>query len=115
MLFRSRMDVSSALDKLRAGLVDLDITLGSAAEKSTAKILYQVDKLSRKAARRTMQRDEQATNDAAYLIDLIYPHRRLQERFYSIVPFLAKHGLDLPQHLLSQTQVVCPDHMIRTF
>ena len=27
-----------------------------------------------------------------YLLGLLYPHRHLQERFYSILPFLAKHG-----------------------
>ncbi len=110
-----RSDVNSALRELRGNLVGFDPTLASAADKSAAKILYQVDKLSRKAARETIRRDERATKDATYLIDLIYPQRHLQERFYCIVPFLAKHGLDLPQRLLSETQVVCPDHMIRTF
>jgi len=61
-----------------------------------------------------MIRDGRATKDAAYLTNLIYPHRRLQERFYSILPFLAQHGLDLPQQLLGQVQLSCPDHMVRT-
>ncbi len=53
--------------------------------------------------------------DAQYLGNLIYPQRHLQERFYSILPFLAKHGLDLPQRLLPETQLSCADHMLRTF
>jgi hypothetical protein len=44
----------------------------------------------------------------------VYPHRVLQERFYSILPFLAKYGWDLPHDLLSLTQLTCPDHMVRT-
>ena len=61
-----------------------------------------------------LRRDERGTREAEYLIHLVYPHRRLQERFYSIVPFLAKHGLDLPGRLLEKTQLSCQDHMVRT-
>ncbi|MBV9404794.1 MAG: bacillithiol biosynthesis BshC, partial [Acidobacteriaceae bacterium] len=107
--------VSSSLSKVRANLTHFDPTLETAASKSAAKILYQIDKLARKTAREAMQRDERATRDAAYLTNLIYPHRHLQERFYSIVPFLAKHGLDLPQRIFGESQLSCPDHMIRTF
>jgi bacillithiol synthase len=49
------------------------------------------------------------------LLNLIYPQRHLQERFYSILPFLAKHGLDLPQQLLGEIQLSCADHMLRPF
>ena len=41
------------------------------------------------AARRAGRRD------AASLYGLIFPERHLQERLYSILPFLAKHGPDL--------------------
>lgn len=109
-----RSEVSSSLQKLVSKLTDFDPTLEAAAKKSGAKILYQVDKLCRKTARQTMQRDERAARDAAYLTNLVFPHRHLQERFYSIVPFLAKHGLDLPHRLLNETQLTCPDHMVRT-
>jgi hypothetical protein len=73
-----------------------------------------MQRLAQKAAREALRRDERASREASYLIDLIYPERRLQERFYSIVPFLAKHGLDLPERLLALTQLACPDHMVRT-
>ncbi len=109
-----RSGVGASIAKLGSTLTRFDPTLESAAKKSTAKILYQIDKLGRKTAREAMQRDHRAARDAAYLTNLIYPHRRLQERLYSIVPFLAKHGLDLPQRLLNETQLACPDHMIRT-
>jgi uncharacterized protein YllA (UPF0747 family) len=102
------------LSGLREKLLQFDPTLASAAEKSVAKISYQVDKLAGKTARETMRRDQRATHDADYLLNLIYPQRHLQERFYSIVPFLAKHGWDLPQQLYEQTQLSCPDHMVRT-
>ncbi len=111
----AQTSASQALAQLQGGLLQFDPTLEAAARKSTAKITYQFAKLERKIARETMRRDERATKDAQYLVNLIYPQRHLQERFYSILPFLAKHGLDLPQQLLSQIQLSCPDHMLRTF
>jgi bacillithiol synthase len=105
---------SDGLARLEADLRRFDPTLEAAAQKSSAKMLYQLAKLSKKVARETLRRDEQATKDAAYLTNLIYPHRRLQERFYSILPFLAQHGFDLPQRLLGEVQLSCADHMVRT-
>lgn len=113
--FRStRSALESSLEKLRSNLAALDPTLEQAARKSTAKMQYQLEKLSRKAEREAMRRDEQTARSANYLMNLVYPHRHLQERFYSIVPFLAKHGMDLPQRLLNETQLTCPDHLVRT-
>lgn len=111
---RRRSEIASALKKLQSSLLDFDPTLAAAAAKSTSKISYQLDKLAQKTAHETMRRDVRAAHDATYLMGLIYPHQRLQERFYSIVPFLAKHGLDLPSRLLGQTQLACPDHMVRS-
>ena len=109
-----RSDVIGALSGLREKIRQFDPTLESASEKSAAKISYQVDKLAGKIARETMRRDQHATRDADYLLNLIYPQRHLQERFYSIVPFLAKYGWDLPRRIYEHTQLSCPDHMVRT-
>ncbi len=108
-----RSEVTSALSGLREKLLQFDPTLAAAAAKSVAKIGYQVDKLAGKTTRETMRRDGRAAQDADYLMNLVYPQKHLQERFYSIVPFLAKHGWDLPQRLYEQTQLACPDHMVR--
>ena len=84
-----------------------------AARKGAAKILYQLDKLARKTAREAMRRQEWAGDDTTFLENLVYPHRHLQERFYSMVPFLAKYGPGLPNQLSNEVQLGCPDHMIR--
>lgn len=110
-----RSEIASSINGLRERLLAFDPTLAPAADRSIAKISYQIEKLSNKTARETMRRDQHAMNDAQYLANLIYPQRHLQERLYSIVPFLAKHGLDLPQRIYEQTQLGCPDHMVRTF
>jgi bacillithiol biosynthesis cysteine-adding enzyme BshC len=103
-----------SLGDLRAQLSQFDPTLEAASKKSSAKILYQMKRLAQKTAREALRRDERASREASYLIDMVYPHRHLQERLYSIVPFLAKHGWDLPERLLGLTQLACPDHMVRT-
>jgi uncharacterized protein YllA (UPF0747 family) len=104
--------VARSLDGLRSELESFDHTLASALEKSRSKILYQIDKTRRKIARETMRRDERATADAAYLTGLLYPQKHLQERFYSILPFLANHGLSLVDRLFEAVQLECPDHRV---
>jgi uncharacterized protein YllA (UPF0747 family) len=106
---------SSLFVGLRADLEHFDPTLKEAAKKSEAKILYQFERLRRKAAREALRRNERAHQEAVYLTNLIYPHKHLQERFYSILPFLAKFGLDLPGRLLAEASLNCPDHMVREF
>jgi hypothetical protein len=57
-----------------------------------------------------MARDEQATRDARSLNGLVFPEKHLQERFYSIVPFIAKFGPGLVDELYSAVRIECPDH-----
>jgi hypothetical protein len=59
-----------------------------------------------------MRRNARATADAASLYGLIYPERHLQERLYSILPFLAKHGTDLAARLYEAIALDCPDHRL---
>ncbi len=110
---RVRNSVAASLERLQSDLANFDPTLQAATKKSSAKVIYQIEKLARKTANETLRRDARASRDTEYLLNFIYPERHLQERFYSIVPFLAKSGLDLPTRLLEQTQLACPDHMVR--
>jgi bacillithiol synthase len=80
--------------------------------KSSAKMVYQLDKMQRKVARQALRRDEQAQRHAEYLNHSLYPHRHMQERFYSILPFLAEHGLDLIERVYEHVEVGCPDHQV---
>jgi bacillithiol biosynthesis cysteine-adding enzyme BshC len=111
---RTGTEVANQLDLLRSELERFDHTLAAALETSRAKIVYQLDKTRRKTAAEIMRRDQRAEADARYLAGLLYPHRHLQERFYSILPFLAKHGLDLVDQLYDAVQLDCPDHRIFT-
>ncbi len=100
------------LDRVREELARFDPTLVAALDKSRAKILYQLSKAERKTARETLRRDQRAADDASYLSRLAYPSKHLQERFYSILPFLARHGLDLVGRLYQNVHLDCPDHLL---
>jgi bacillithiol biosynthesis cysteine-adding enzyme BshC len=107
-------DVEEHLNQLRAELEHFDPTLASSLQKARAKILWQFEKTRRKIERESMRRDARALDDAHYLACLLFPQRHLQERFYSILPFLAKHGLDLIDQLDASARLDCPDHRVVT-
>jgi bacillithiol synthase len=107
-----RTKAESLFDQLQADVNAFDPTLGAAAAKSRAKIVYQLTKLEGKVARETMRREERATGDAAWLYNTIFPNRHLQERFYSILPFLARHGLGLIDTVYENVHLNCPDHVL---
>ena len=107
-------DVAEHLDQLRSALDRFDPTLSASLTTARAKILWQFEKTRRKIERESMRRDARALEDARYLANLVYPQRHLQERFYSILPFLAKHGLDLIDQLDSTARLDCPDHRVVT-
>jgi len=104
--------VMNHLARVRAELARFDPTLAASLDKSQAKIAYQIEKARRKTAAEIMRRNDRAAGDAQYLTGLLYPHRHLQERFYSILPFLAAHGTDLVERLYDAVQLDCPDHRV---
>jgi bacillithiol biosynthesis cysteine-adding enzyme BshC len=107
-------EVTRRMDRLGASLEAFDPTLAAALGKSRTKVQYQLEKLRKKTERETLRRDARASEKARYLSSLLYPNRHLQERFYSILPFLAQYGLDLVDRLYEVVQVDCPDHRVVT-
>jgi bacillithiol biosynthesis cysteine-adding enzyme BshC len=110
----TRLRIGQTLDGLETRLAGFDPTLAAALSTSRRKIEYQVAKTERKAAREALRRDERASAEAAYANGLVYPHRHLQERLYSIIPFLARHGSDLPARLAAEIDLDCRDHRVMT-
>jgi bacillithiol synthase len=105
--------VSNSLEGLRDDLKAFDATLAASADKSLAKIRYQLSKLQRKTARESLKRNERASADARYMSGLIVPERHLQERYYSILPFAARYGVgDLMDRLYQHLRLECPDHQV---
>jgi uncharacterized protein YllA (UPF0747 family) len=66
----------------------------------------------RKTELEALRRNERATAEAEHLSAMLFPHRHLQERFYSILPFLAQHGMDLVDRLYAHMELACPDHRV---
>ncbi len=104
--------ISGALEQLERELAGFDPTLSRALERSGRKIRYQMSKIERKTGREALRRDARAGREASSLYGLIYPERTLQERVYSILPFLARHGLDLTGSIYDAIQLDCPDHRL---
>ena len=104
--------VDHAITRLQREMLAFDPTLSKALDRSARKIRYQLGKVRAKAGREAMRRDARATADAASLYSLIYPERHLQERLYSILPLLARHGWELIDHLYHSVQLDCPDHRL---
>jgi bacillithiol biosynthesis cysteine-adding enzyme BshC len=108
-------DVGRHLSSLREDVAAFDSTLGAALDKSVSKMVYQMEKARKKVAREILRRDARAGEDAQYIEGLLYPHRHLQERFYSILPFLAKHGPQVIEPIYQAVQTDCPDHRVLIF
>jgi bacillithiol biosynthesis cysteine-adding enzyme BshC len=104
--------VETAVAHLNAELTAFDPTLAKAAGTSARKIRHQLAKLQAKTGRETMRRSERALRDAASLYGLLCPERHLQERLYSILPFLAKHGFGLVDDIYNAIELACPDHRL---
>ena len=104
--------VDGALDRLRQEMAGFDGTLTGALDRSARKIRYQIGKIGRKAGREALARDARAGSDARSLHGLVCPEGHLQERLYSILPLLARHGLDLTAQLHEAIELDCPDHRI---
>ena len=113
-LAQTKSTAAAAIERLVDELKAFDPTLAKATERSRGKIAYQLSKIEHKAGSELMSRDERASRDASYLYGLLYPHRHLQERLYSILPFVARHGLDLIAHLYDNVRLDCSDHQLLT-
>jgi bacillithiol biosynthesis cysteine-adding enzyme BshC len=109
---RTLAQANRLFDELGAALGQFDSSLAAAFATSRRKIAFQLSKTERKAAREAMRRNERAVEDARYLADLIYPNRHLQERLYSILPFVARHGAGLIDRLAGEFTRTCPDHRV---
>jgi uncharacterized protein YllA (UPF0747 family) len=101
-----------ALAELDRDLRAFDPTLSEALDRSRSKINYQLTKLRKKAERECLRRDQRAQQEARHLSHLIYPEGHLQERLYTILPFLARHGSNLIDDLYGRISLECPDHQI---
>jgi uncharacterized protein YllA (UPF0747 family) len=104
----------AGIARLRAELLRFDPTLADALERSRRRVLYQLGKIGGKVSREALRRSERVDAGTARLIGLLYPQRHLQERFYSILPLLAQHGVDLIETIYRSIDLDSRDHQVLT-
>ncbi len=112
-----RLDRAQAgLEKMLAETADevkqLDPTLEGAVENSRRKMLYQLEKIRRKAARAQAEREAIIGRHAQVLSHWLYPERDLQERRVSFLSFVAQQGKPVVERLLGEVKPPCRDHQV---
>jgi bacillithiol biosynthesis cysteine-adding enzyme BshC len=83
------------LDELRPALSALDPSLDHASETTKRKVLHHVEPIRGRFARIEAGQNNQLLRTIDRILNSCYPNRNLQEREFSVHPFLARHGLDL--------------------
>ncbi len=104
--------IESSLDAIDRGLSKFDPTLSAALASARKKMLYQFGKIQAAAAREGLRRDSRAGQEAEYLSNLIFPNNTLQERTYSVLPFLARYGEGFIDRIHQAINPDCHDHQV---
>ncbi|MDP9267163.1 MAG: bacillithiol biosynthesis cysteine-adding enzyme BshC [Acidobacteriota bacterium] len=107
---RASDGLEQAIAAMRAPLAQLDPTLAKAAERSAAKMRYQLGRVHAKACRAHLRRSEELRQHAQQISDALYPEGHLQERQIAGISFLARYG---PQLLLTlYDAMTCQGHQV---
>jgi bacillithiol synthase len=102
--------LDTELSALATYMHSLDPGLGRAADVSSSKMRYQMNRMRRLAANYELRQDQNLGRDAG-LIDLnLFPNRHPQERILGAAWFLARYGEAFPEVLVEQAGQQCPGH-----
>ena len=111
---RARASVETSLVAVRKAIVQLDKTLGEAADNAGSKMQHQLESLRARAARAELRQTEIVGRHAQLLSASLYPNKTLQEREIAALSYLARHGTDLLQTLYTHLHTDCHDHQVIT-
>jgi bacillithiol biosynthesis cysteine-adding enzyme BshC len=109
---KGKLAAQEAMQHISESLARLDPTLVRASNRAASKMLYQVNRLERRAAAAELRRNETIARHAAQIENSLYPRKTLQEREISGLYFYAKYGPSLIDHLIELAQAPCPEHKI---
>jgi bacillithiol biosynthesis cysteine-adding enzyme BshC len=104
--------LETELDTLTEYLRGIDGSLGSAAETSSSKMRYQMNRLRRMAATYELQKEASLSKHAAAITLNVFPDGHPQERLLAGVWFLARYGEGLIDRLVQVANNQCPGHVI---
>jgi bacillithiol synthase len=103
--------LETQLTELVAYMHSLDSGLGRAAEVSSSKMRYQMNRMRRLAANYELQKDKTLRRDAGLIALNLFPNRHPQERVLGAAWFLSRRE-DLPELLIEQAAQQCPGHKV---
>ncbi len=109
---RANATLETSLAAVRKALVQLDKTLGEAADNAGSKMQHQLESLRARAARAELRQTEIVGRHAQLLSSSLYPNKTLQEREIAAVSYLGRYGADLLHTLYSHLHTDCHDHQV---
>ena len=104
--------LDTELEALTEYLRGIDQSLGTSAESSGSKMLYQMNRLRRMAATYELQKESSLRKHAEAITLNIYPDGHPQERVLAGVWFLARYGEGLIDRLVGVAGNQCPGHVV---
>jgi len=102
--------VDTELSALATYMHSLDPGLGRAADVSSSKMRYQMNRMRRLAANYELRREQSLGRDAGLIALNLIPERHPQERILAAAWFLSRYGEGLPDLLVEQAGQQCPGH-----
>jgi bacillithiol biosynthesis cysteine-adding enzyme BshC len=102
--------LDTELSALATYMHSLDPGLGRAADVSSSKMRYQMNRMRRLAANYELRRERSLGRDAGLIALNLFPDRHPQERVLGAAWFLSRYGEDLPELLVEQAGQQCPGH-----
>jgi bacillithiol synthase len=102
--------LDTELSALATYMHSLDPGLGRAADVSSSKMRYQMNRIRRLAANYELRQDQSLSRDAGLIALHLFPNRHPQERLLAAVWFLSSYGEGLPALLVEQAGQQCPGH-----
>jgi bacillithiol synthase len=102
--------LDTELSALATYMHSLDQGLGRAADVSSSKMRYQMNRMRRLAANYELRREQSLGRDAGLIALNLFPERRPQERILGAAWFLSRYGEGLQELLVEQAGQRCPGH-----
>ena len=102
--------LETELSALATYLHSLDPGLGRAADVSSSKMRYQMNRMRRLAADYELRREQALGRDAGLIALNLFPDRHPQERVLGAAWFFSRYGERLPGLLVEQAGQQCPGH-----
>jgi bacillithiol biosynthesis cysteine-adding enzyme BshC len=102
--------LDTELSALATYMHSLDPGLGRAADVSSSKMRYQMNRMRRLAANYELRRDQTLSRDAGLIALNLFPDRHPQERVLGAVWFLSRYSETLAELLVEQAGQQCPGH-----